>query len=194
VRVKGQLWSFFVAATLLISSPMISPVAEARENGAPAIPLSNIRIDNFGRIANTYYRGEQPEGRDYADLATLGVKTVIDLQADGDNQDEGRLVEDAGMTFVRIPMLTRVAPTQEQIDQFLQIVKDPARQPVYVHCKGGRHRTGVMTAIYRMEQDGWTPDRAFKEMKDYDFGLDFLHPEFKEFVLAYKPSLALARN
>jgi len=39
-----------------------------------------------------------------------------------------------------------------------------------------------MTAVYRMTQDGWTPEQAFKEMKLYKFGADFLHPEFKRFV------------
>ena len=39
---------------------------------------------------------------------------------------------------------------------FLKIVNDPKNQPVYVHCVGGRHRTGVMTAIYRMTVDKWS--------------------------------------
>lgn len=145
-----------------------------------------VRIDNFGSVNANYYRGAQPEGHDYADLAAIGVKTVIDLQADGDNRDEQYFVESARMAFYRIPMTTHVPPTLEQIAQFLQIVNDPAHQPVYVHCAGGKHRTGVMTAVYRMENDGWTSDQAFREMKQYKFGLDFLHPEFKRFVYAYK--------
>jgi uncharacterized protein (TIGR01244 family) len=164
---------------------------EAATNSAGVVDLSNIRIGNFGRISPAYYRGEQPEGRDYADLAALGIKTVIDLQADGENYNEEALVEAAGMTFYRIPMTTRVEPTAGQLAQFLQIVNDPAQQPVFVHCKGGKHRTGVMTAVYRMEQDGWSADRAFREMKQYEFGWDFLHPEFKRFVYGYKPSQPL---
>jgi protein tyrosine/serine phosphatase len=66
-------------------------------------------------------------------------------------------------------------------------VNDPASQPVYVHCVGGKHRTGVMTAAYRMTHDGWTSDKAFTEMKQYKFGMDMLHPEFKRFVYNYKP-------
>jgi len=89
------------------------------------------------------------------------------------------------MRFFRIPMTTRTAPTSDDISQFLQLVNNPANQPVYVHCAGGRHRTGVMTALYRMTHDGWNPDQAFKEMKQYDFGADFLHPEFKRFVYGY---------
>ena len=91
-----------------------------------------------------------------------------------------------GMTYVHIPMNTRVAPTKEELATFLSVVNDPARQPVYVHCVGGKHRTGVMTAVYRMTRDGWTSDKAFREMKQYKFGADFLHPEFKRFVYAYR--------
>ena len=86
-------------------------------------------------------------------------------------------------------MTTRTVPTPAQLAQFLGLVNDPAAQPVYVHCVGGRHRTGVMTAIYRMTHDGWSGDRAFKEMKQFKYGADFLHPEFKEFVYSYRPEL-----
>jgi len=80
-----------------------------------------------------------------------------------------------------------VPPTSSQIAQFLKIVNDPANQPVYVHCVGGKHRTGVMTAVYRMQNEGWNSDKAFSEMTRYKFGADFLHPEFKRFVYSFKP-------
>ena len=116
---------------------------------------------------------------------------MIDLQRDG-QLIERELVESAGMNFFRIPMTTRKAPTSAELATFLQLVNDPANQPVYVHCAGGRHRTGVMTAVYRMTHDGWNSERAFKEMKQYDFGPDFLHPEFKRFVYGYRvPTPAL---
>ena len=172
-------------ATGLAVSPVVGAGAEKSSTAttsAPATPA--IGIDNFGRINETYYRGAQPDGRDYTDLAALGVKTVIDLQQDG-LAIERQLVESAGMRFFRIPMTTRTAPTSDDVLRFLQLVNDPANQPVYVHCAGGRHRTGVMTALYRMTHDGWNPDQAFKEMKQYDFGADFLHPEFKRFVYGY---------
>lgn len=102
------------------------------------------------------------------------------------------MAKSAGLAYVQIPMTTHVLPTPSQIAEFLKIVNDPARQPVYVHCVGGRHRTGVMTAVYRMIHDGWTADRAFQEMKKYKFGADFLHPEFKQFVYSYGEQLARA--
>jgi protein tyrosine/serine phosphatase len=149
-------------------------------------------IDNFGTVNENYYRGAQPEGRAYTELAAFGVKTVIDLQEDG-VASEPTQVERAGMKYVRIPMSTRRAPTAAQMAQFLELVNDPANQPVYVHCAGGRHRTGVMTAAFRMSVDGWTSDRAFKEMKSYKFGADFLHPEFKRYVYAYRPEPGAAK-
>jgi len=182
------------AAALFAASFVMPAAAQTRtaDVAAPAIDLSNIRIDNFGQIGSTFYRGAQPAGEDYAALASLGVKTIIDLTGDDSDPAEQGLTSRAGMTYVHIPMTTHVAPTAAQLDQFLKIVNDPASQPVYVHCVGGRHRTGVMTAAYRMSQDGWTAERAFSEMKQYKFGADFLHSEFKSFVYGYRPPAAIA--
>ena len=182
-------------AGLIITASLASP-ALARDSKSTAAPAAGtaaaVHIDNFGRVNEHYYRGAQPSAQDLADLAKLGVKTTIDLtNGDGDSNEQ-RLAEAAGLKFFKLAMNTRVVPTAGQIATFLSIVDDPANQPVYVHCVGGRHRTGVMTAIYRMLEDKWTPDQAFKEMKSYKFGADFLHPEFKKFVLAFNPALAAA--
>lgn len=142
---------------------------------------AGIRIGNFGQINDRYYRGAQPDGRDYADLAALGVKTVIDLTRDGEEAEQ-QLVEAAGMRFHRIPMTTWDRPSESAVAQFLKLVTDPANLPVYVHCQGGRHRTGAMTAVYRITQDGWTADQAYAEMKKYRFEGFPGHPELKQFV------------
>ena len=175
-------------AGLAVALAIAVPVSAKETKPAAVAPA--VQIDNFGRVNERYYRGAQPTGRDFAELAKLGVKATIDLTNDDDEDvGEQRLAERAGMKFFKIAMNTRVVPTAEQIAAFLTIVKDPANQPVYVHCIGGRHRTGVMTAIYRMIEEKWTPDRAFQEMKSFKYGADFLHPEFKKFVLAFKPAL-----
>jgi protein tyrosine/serine phosphatase len=173
--------------TLVVLASLVVPVAAAGTAAA-----AKIRIDNFGQVSDTYYRGAQPIGRDYADLASLGIKTVIDLTSDDTDPGERTAAEHAGMRYVRIPMTTHRAPSSVQLEQFLRAVNDPANQPVYVHCVGGRHRTGVMTAAYRMAHDGWSADRAFAEMKQYKFGADFLHSEFKAFVYDYRAMPAQA--
>jgi protein tyrosine/serine phosphatase len=173
---------------LSTASPLAAETRNVNVPSAARITASQIRIDNFGQIDPNYYRGGQPEGRDYVDLASLGVKTVINLTSDDAQASERGLVEQAGMKYVQIPMTTHTAPTTAQLAEFLRLVNDPAAQPVYVHCVGGRHRTGVMTAVYRMTTDGWNADKAFAEMKNYKFGFDFLHSEFKSFVYAYHPA------
>jgi len=165
-------------------------VVALASSAAASTNLSQIRIDNFGRVNDKYYRGAQPDGRDYADLAAIGVKTLVNLTSDDADPDERAMAERAGMRYFQIPMTTHRPPTDAQLAQFMSIVNNPANQPVYVHCVGGRHRTGVMTATYRMSEDGWSADQAFKEMKQYKFGADFLHSEFKDFVYDYHPQRA----
>jgi tyrosine-protein phosphatase SIW14 len=156
------------------------------------VRVAGIRINNFGRINSNYFRGAQPEDRDYRDLAGLGVRTVIDLTRDG-RANEQRLVEQAGMKLYRIPMTTSEKPGAVAVAQFLKLVNDPASQPVFVHCQGGRHRTGVMTAVYRMTQDGWTADRAYQEMKQYRFEGFPGHPALKKFVYDYYSQMERSR-
>src|SRR6478752_9732423 len=160
---RSRLLALSLTAALSLG---VVPGAFAAEKAAGSASqvaaLSAIRIDNFGIVNDHYYRGAQPTSADYPDLAALGVKTVIDLTREG-RADEKGLVEAAGMKFMRIPLTTTEAPTGADVAQFLLLVTDPANQPVYVHCQGGRHRTGTMTAIYRMTQDGWTPARAYEE-------------------------------
>jgi len=174
--------------TVLTSAPAW---AVAGERDSTANALSAIHIDNFGQIDDHYFRGAQPRGDDFKALATLGVKMVIDLAEEGDAGEEAAS-RAAGMSFVRIPMTTHEAPSPVVIAKFLSLVGNPANQPVYVHCIGGKHRTGVMTAIYRMTLDGWNASRAFAEMKQYHFGADFLHPEFKDFIQTYVVPAAAA--
>ena len=166
------------AAVLVLVLSAAAPYQARAEGKAD---LSRISIENFGQISDVYYRGAQPKGDDYRDLASIGVKTVIDLS--NDQKEEGQLAQAAGLKFFRIPLTTTSAPPSAAVVQFLKLVNDPANQPVYVHCQGGRHRTGIMTAVYRMTHDHWTPDRAFAEMVQYQFTKGFVsHNTLKEFV------------
>lgn len=186
--------ALLVVLSLPISSPATAQLtAQPSSTATPVlVDLSKIHIDNFGQVNRNYYRGAQPKGSDYEALARLGIKTLVNLTSDDAETDEEENAKKAGMGYFQIPMTTRVPPTAAKLEQFLRIVNDPVSQPVYVHCVGGRHRTGVMTAVYRMTQDGWSADRAFKEMKQYKFGADFLHQEFKEFVYGFPTQLAHA--
>jgi protein-tyrosine phosphatase len=195
VRLKGSLAR--QCATLLLAGLSVTIPASAQTSQTDIArivraDLSHIRIDNFGRINANYFRGAHPQGHDYADLAALGIRSVINLTSDDAALDEKAMVERAGMKYFQIPMTTHEPPTTAQLAEFLKIVNDSVAQPVFVHCVGGRHRTGVMTAVYRMTADAWSADKAFAEMKRYKYGADFLHPEFKRFVYSYRADAAAA--
>jgi protein tyrosine/serine phosphatase len=178
---RHNLLATLIAALILAASAS----AETKSN---ADLLARIRIKNFGRTSDNYFRGAQPDSRDYQDLAALGIKTVIDLTRDG-RSDEAGLVQRAGMQFYRIPLTTSERPSESAVNQFLKLVNDPANWPVFVHCQGGRHRTGVMTAVYRMTNEGWSANKAYEEMKEYHFEGFPAHPVLKSFVYDYYSKL-----
>ena len=89
------------------------------------------------------------------------------------------------MQYFNIPMKPSRPATPEQVDSFLKLVNDPANWPVYVHCKGGRHRTGAMGAVYRFEKYGWDYEQVYAEMKKFDFYTRWGHGDFKKFVQDY---------
>jgi tyrosine-protein phosphatase SIW14 len=146
------------------------------------------KIENFGRIDDHYYRGAQPEDGDYEDLAAFGITSVINLTKDDADPNEKSRVEKAGMKYHQIPMDSHTPPTDAELAEFLRIVNDPANQPVFVHCVAGKHRTGVMTAVYRLTH-GWTADQAYKEMKQYKFGPALFHSKLKSFLYNYYKEL-----
>lgn len=168
----------------ILSSLLIISVFSSTLAAQTASKSRKVRIKNFGCINETFYRGAQPREEDYADLAAMGVKTIIDLQNEGDNREQ-TMVESQGMKFYRIGMSDKSRPAAEKADLFLKIVNDPANQPVFVHCAGGRHRTGAMSAIYRMTHDGWNADQAFEEMKKYDFEYGMGHTPLRRYVYDY---------
>jgi tyrosine-protein phosphatase SIW14 len=166
--------SFF--AVLLLS-------AAAYAKGSAAFP--NVHIKNFGQMDERFYRGAEPKGvEDIEALKDLGIHTVIDLQAKPE-RDERAMVESLGMRYVNIPMVDKAYPRPEWVAAFLKTVDDPSTGKFFVHCAGGRHRTGSMGAVYRFEKYGWGYDQVYAEMKQYDFYTSWGHGDFKTFVEDY---------
>ena len=170
-----------ILATLLLS--VASFAQTTQEQSAP--DFSNIKIKNFGRMDDRFYRGAQPKKQeDYEALKSLGIHTVIDLQADPKGYEKG-IVESLGMRYFNIPMEGKTYPKQEWVDAFMKIVDDPETGKFYVHCAGGRHRTGSMGAVYRYTKYGWTFDQVYAEMKKFDFYTSWGHGDYKKFVEDY---------
>jgi protein tyrosine/serine phosphatase len=145
---------------------------------------AGIGLENFGIVDGHIYRGGQPGKGDYQALAGLGVTTIIDLRLDA-KSDARRNAEDAGLRYVNIAIDDHGQPTDSDVTAFLKALDECPAGKVYVHCAGGRHRTGSMIAVYRMVRDGWTLARAYDEMLAYDFYTRMGHAGFKTFVDNY---------
>lgn len=178
-----HLFAFFLLAALLASLAELVDATQSRD----AQPIS---IGNFGKVNENYYRGSQPDVGQFSELKRLGVKTIIDLRKDRLNE-ASEWARSAGLQYLNIPLTTKQPATDEQTVQFFKIVNDSVNWPVYVHCKGGRHRTGEMTALYRITNEGWTADQAYQEMKKYDFEDSFFYPRsLKKHVFSYYQRLS----
>jgi hypothetical protein len=86
----------------------------------------------------------------------------------------------------------QASPTNrpQVIDDFLAVCDDPASYPILLHCWAGLHRTGILTAVYRMEYEGWSTADAMRELRANRFGdhkattaNDYVY----EYVTLYRP-------
>src|SRR5204863_8322032 len=109
------------------------------------------------------YRGGQPTALGLRRLSWLGMKTVLKLRLDKEqSQHEERVVEAMGM---RLPMHCLETVTDQQLAQALSVLNDQNAWPIYVHCEGGRDRTGVVVACYRISHDNWSNQKALAEAR-----------------------------
>jgi len=134
-------------------------------------------IDNFYQVNAGYYRGALPDVRGLEHLIEhVRIKTIIDLRFLSKKQSIKReqAIKSAGLDYVNIPMTIFFPPAIRQVEEFLEIVNNPDNQPVYVHCLQGKDRTGIMTAIYRVVNYGYSYDSAYAEMLKFGHHAMFL--------------------
>lgn len=168
-----------LAASVFVFCFSIAGFAQTAPQAFP-----NVKIKNFGQMDERYYRGAQPLPEDYQSLKDLGVTTVIDLRNDPTDYEK-TAVEALGMKYVNLPMSGWKKPKEEAIEKFLDLINDPANGKVYVHCKAGIHRTGMTGAVYRFTKYGWDYDKAYLEMKNYNFFSGLVHGALKRYVKNY---------
>jgi len=128
--------------------------------------LSEKGVPNFGEVTPTLYRGGLLSDEGLKALKKLGVNVVVDAHAD--DKHEKQLAESLGMQYVAIPWHCPW-PHDEVFARFLKVVHDNPGKKVFVHCRLGDDRTGMMVAAYRMAEEGWTADEAMSEMRTFGF-------------------------
>jgi len=152
----------------------------------------NDNLPNFQKVDDQVYRGAQPTDSGFKDLAQLGIKTIVDLRDVGEHSqaDEEKVVTALGMRYVSIPMHGMSTPKDDKVAAVQALFNDTASGPVFVHCKRGADRTGMVVAVYRISHDQWDNKKALSEAKSY--GMSFFERAIQSYVMSYRPSVTLA--
>jgi protein tyrosine/serine phosphatase len=139
-------------------------------------------------------------------LHELNIGTLVNLRGrDYDSKTdstswEAELCEKNFVLFVSIPLGAPEHPqkippeTTQRIlsnaaEKFLEVLNNPEAypRPILLHCLSGVHRTGVMTALYRIEEEGWSKEQALVEMKEMGYR-DFASPDpLRDFIVNWVP-------
>ena len=188
---RSYLFVFFAVLSFVLASSISTVAQESSqqtENSAAAASVAEVKIKNFGQMDDRFFRGGQPKEKQYKELAALGINTIIDLRDDPEEYEK-REAEALGMRYVHLPMIAKKYPESTHVEQFLKLVDDPETGKFFVHCAGGRHRTGVMGAVYRFNRYNWDFEQVYSEMKKYDFYTRWGHGDFKKFVQDYAENM-----
>lgn len=125
-------------------------------------------VPNFGQVTPNLYRGAQPTTKGFESLEKMGVNIVVDLREGNEGNSEEKVVTQSRMKFISIPWRC-TNPKDDYFAKFLAVMRDNADKKIFVHCRVGVDRTGMMIAAYRMSEQGWTADEALREMRLFGF-------------------------
>lgn len=187
------IFSFFILCGILLLSGFSAEIHPLK-SGQTAILPNGVKVSerifgfqglsNVGRVSPGIYRGAQPLSEGYDTLKKMGIRTVINLRA---THSEKNAVEAAGMKLIEVPFSVLKDVKMEKVNNLIDMMVNLNNQPVYVHCKLGQDRTGIVIAAYRMRVEGWSLKEAEAEMQL--FGFNDLWWELKEFIRKYAKSL-----
>lgn len=151
---------WFIALSALAGEPATKrPSSWAQPSKLGGVP-------NLHQVSTNLYRSAQPTAQGMQNLKQMGVETIVNLRSFHSDRD---MIGQTGLGYEHIYMKAW-HPEQKEIVRFLQIVTNPKRTPVLVHCQHGADRTGTMCALYRIVVEGWTKKEAIQEMTKGDFG------------------------
>ena len=143
-----------------------------------AKPMDLSGAPNFFKVSDDLYRGAQPEKEGFREIGQLGVATVVNLRSFHSDRDD---LEGTGLAYEHIWMKAW-HPEDHEIVRFLEIVSDPEKTPVFVHCQHGADRTGTMCVIYRIVVEGWTKEDAIREMTEGGYGFHTVWDNLIEYI------------
>lgn len=173
-----------ILTTLLISGilfasapPQAQPRGTPNVQHVPARKLKLTGVPNFGEVTPYLYRGAQPSLQGFQGLAAMGIDIVVDARL-SQKSSEKKMVTAAGMQYISIPWHC-MFPKDKAMAQFLAVLRENPKKKIFVHCRLGDDRTGMMIAAYRMAVDNWTSEEAFAEMMHFGMNRQICFPLIK---------------
>ena len=155
-----------ITALVLFNVAYGAETSPANRPAQWAKPMQVKGAPNLHKVSDTLYRSAQPSAEGIANLKAMGIKTIVNLRSFHSDHDE---IGNTGLAYEHIYMKAW-HPEEEDAVRFLQIVTNPKRTLVLVHCQHGADRTGTMCALYRIAVQGWTKEEAIREMTQGGFG------------------------
>jgi tyrosine-protein phosphatase SIW14 len=162
---------FFLVSALYLLTGLPRTQAQCTESTAHrqlafATPQRVKGVPDFVEVTTHFLRGGQPSRTGFERLREMGVDVVVDLR--GNRDSERREVNRLGMEYVTISWHCPF-PHDATFARFLTLMRANARRKVFVHCRLGDDRVGMMVAAYRMAEQGWTAKQAMQEMRASGF-------------------------
>lgn len=165
------------------------------------------RIRNFRVVRpGVLYRSGQMSVAGLREVAQdYDVRTVImlrDPKHPGEappGQDEEDFCRAHEITYHRISpphwlAFDGSATPDEGVKQFLAVMDDANAYPVLIHCLAGIHRSGAFCAVYRMEYEHWTNEKALQEMRACGYSNLDEEWDILGYLEGYQPRWALTRG
>jgi tyrosine-protein phosphatase SIW14 len=139
-------------------------------------------LPNFGRVTENLYRGGQPTSDGFNQLRAMGVGMVVNFRDEhAEMATEKRQVESLGIKYVGVPWSASDEPSSAQIVEFLDLVRANPNTKIFVHCRRGADRTGVMIAAYRISVEHKPVAEAVSEMHRFHYDWLF-RPQLKRYI------------
>ena len=142
------------------------PAPASVRPGHWAVPVTLEGVPNLHRISPLLYRSEQPTAVGMKNLEKLGIRTVINLRWFNSDQKEAH---GTSLRTERVKILTWNVDDKHVID-VMRMLKQTENGPFLIHCQHGADRTGLMSAMYRILEQGWTVDDALAELTEGGYG------------------------
>lgn len=142
--------------------------------------IKNFHLVDTLSNKSSLYRGAQLNNQEDCDfLISKNVGLVIDLRNKKNSKDlinkEKNLLNKNNIEHYNIEMSSKIAPREDQIEEVFNKIEECKKnnKSVYIHCKAGIDRTGIMCALYEVRKKNIPKSQAYEHMKNY--GYNYYH-------------------